>query len=258
MALWGCLTLLLLVCGAKELENKSMEEVDIDPRTILQQSHEFLLSELLAGRHNKYLSFFKALPAPPVYPIDLIDADIVVIPVVDNGLFANVIHVLDGMVMMSSTAHPVPQWTRQDKFLDFKYVPVGQDLWPKLFAIPRNSEVQGNLAVFKSRINPLLKAPNRGLYFRKGSPWEAQRLAYHRQASKLKVVDEHAVELIEYWKQTLVPRPGGKVVGVHYRLLTEQVTYTVSDPLSDLQDIIREVSFYSKLPFSSLHSFILF
>jgi len=166
--------------------------------------------------------------------VDLCDArfeadyDTVVVTYHDNGLFANVLQLLDALILAKPRATVLVDWQRQGQEGHFQYGAVGFDLFEHLFARTARcrslgrQDLQRRAFDFSKRVNILFMNMLRGLIW--GVPakdFQALREGYHRamkgalQPSPL--MSRRVREVTETWPE------GARVVGVHKRLGTNEV-----------------------------------
>ena len=207
-------------------------------------------AEVMAGRHGYMLRFRELLfrPDQEITPPHLATASTLSVAAFNNGLFANVLQVLDAALLADGTgAALLVDWTCRHELTHF-YGEVDRDLWPLLFeplpSIPRS--VGFPTEHVTNRLNPLLLAPSRGLYF--NSPFFAtHRRTYGETFARTFRPLAHWMreinEVYEEPKLVAARSRGARVVGVHCRLtsagaMRAQSTGTMVSCASSL-DLIR-------------------
>lgn len=166
----------------------------------------------------------------------------------DNGLFANVLQLLDALLLAPSDASIHVDWRVARDNTDFRYGGPGADIFEQLFVLPlqggseewaqsvglaasahspkRQRTLQAERAaasngalVQAGRVNPLFCSVFRGLL---GSAWKAVpglRQAYQAAWRRLGVRHPTALqELAALVSGPLKRRPGQRLIGVHKRL----------------------------------------
>lgn len=157
------------------------------------------------------------------------DYDAVLVTYHDNGLFANVLQLLDALLLSKPGVPVLVDWQRSGGEGHFQYGPVGFDLFHHLFASTkrcRNATWQdgqrSRLNDFRKRVNILFMNMLRGLIWKvPEKEFQALRNCYHRamqgalQPSPL--MCRKLQEVCDTWPE------GARVVGVHKRLGTNEV-----------------------------------
>lgn len=171
------------------------------------------------------------LPSPPFVPEAARHAGSLILAAFDNGLFANVLQVLDAALLARSTGAALHvQWRRTPGQREFTYGSPGVDVWQRLFEPVHDSDEQrsstGRSAQsyrVTNQLNPLLLAPSRNLYF------TAPFLARHRVAYASVFADTirplpallRRVDELDADARLVAARAaGGRVVGVHCRMVS--------------------------------------
>ena len=194
-----------------------------------------------AGRHPTLLELpwrLRHIPeGPPYVPPPLERATTIHVPAVDNGLFANMLQVLDAALIAEATGATLAiEWTRKMSFSQFTYGEPGTDIFASLFHVDRDvqsySAGRDHAAVpFPNRLNHLLLAPSRGLYA--SAPFfDRHRVAYGKALayafaplpSVQKRIDSHLSLL-----KDRAAEAGGRLIGLHCR--------QVAAPVQDAQSL---------------------
>ena len=188
--------------------------------------------EVMHGRHG-YLLQYRQLDwnvNEDRTPRHLAAARSLVVGAFNNGLFGNVLQVLDAAVLAEGTAASLSvEWKRQEGHNHF-YGEVGHDLWPHLFEplVPTRKQRHhltkhgaAPLERVTNRLNPLLLAPSRGLYL--AAPFFADhRRAYgatfNRTFRPVKRLMRKIDDITEQPKLAAARARGGRLIGVHCRL----------------------------------------
>lgn len=157
------------------------------------------------------------------------DYDAVLVTYHDNGLFANVLQVLDAILLSKPGIPVLIDWQRVGTEGHFQYGPVGFDLFQHLFtrthrcrSATRQDACRPRVHDFRKRVNILFMNMLRGLIWKvPEKDFQALRHCYHRaMQGALKpsaLMTRKLSEVRETWPT------GARVVGVHKRLGTNEV-----------------------------------
>lgn len=157
------------------------------------------------------------------------DYDAVLVTYHDNGLFANVLQLLDALLLSKPGVPILVDWQRRGVEGHFQYGPVGFDLFQHLFArttrcrsATRHDSHRSRVNDFRKRVNILFMNMLRGLIWKvPDKDFQALREGYHRAMRGALVPSPLMCRKLKEVRDTWPE--GARVVGVHKRLGTNEV-----------------------------------
>eukprot|EP00041_Stephanoeca_diplocostata_P031222 m.968183 g.968183 ORF g.968183 m.968183 type:complete len:1001 (+) comp23915_c0_seq5:235-3237(+) len=207
-----------------------------DFRELWDESARYVQEQKVAGRHPMIREYpWKLRPLPSKGNIqEIIDlflrAKVLDVYPLNNGLFSNVLTFLDAALVTETTGAALNvSWHCTKDLQHFRYCESdGEDVFHAVFLAIRSAKELPDSAdrfTIPNRINPLLLAPSRGLYF--SAPFfNTHRQVYSRLIHKYLIplprVEKRMATVLSRFKE--VREEGGRVIGLHCRMITGPVS----------------------------------